>query len=118
MAGKQYDVDPQVIRNLEDKAKRRTALRNEYFKHMTNPHRHGTAEGGYLFEPGIQRFMSLKATGYDSFKPTPRSGFYAFGLVVAPIALYAWWIKSQRDSVEKKLRNGEIAYRDRKFKFT
>ncbi|XP_071439802.1 uncharacterized protein ND-B15 isoform X2 [Hetaerina americana] len=69
------------------------------------------------FDEGIQRFMSLKATGYDHFKPTPRSGAYAFGLVAVPIILFTWLMKWQRDSLEKQLRAGKIAYRDRKFKF-
>ncbi|KAG8227593.1 hypothetical protein J437_LFUL000692 [Ladona fulva] len=117
MAGKQYDISPQVLKDIEEKAKKRAALKREYFKLITDPFRHGTAEGGYAFDPGLQRFMSMKATAYDHFKPTPKSGAYAFALVVAPIVLYTWWMKTSRDAIEKKLRAGEVAYKDRKFKF-
>lgn len=117
MAAKQYDVHPQVVKDAEEKAKRRAALKREYFKQITDPFKHGKGEGGYLFDSGLQRFMSMRATGYEYFRPTPRSGAFAFGLVIAPIAIYTWLIKMHRDSVEKKLRSGEVAYKDRKFKF-
>lgn len=33
---------------LKEKAARRAALRAEYWKQVTNPHRHGTGEGGHI----------------------------------------------------------------------
>jgi hypothetical protein len=48
MADNQYDVSPAEKRVVEAYAKRRAALREEYIKQITNPHRHGTGEGGTL----------------------------------------------------------------------
>ncbi|XP_066993385.1 NADH dehydrogenase [ubiquinone] 1 beta subcomplex subunit 4 [Anabrus simplex] len=116
MAADQYDVSAAKRRLLEDKAKQRAILRQEYIKQITNPHRHATGEGGVIFDTGIQRFMSMTVSGYDHFKPTPRST--AWGLIiVAPIVLYAWWLKSSRDAQEKLYRTGQVSYRDRRFKF-
>lgn len=33
---------------LKEKTARRAALRTEYWKQVTNPHRHGTGEGGHI----------------------------------------------------------------------
>jgi hypothetical protein len=46
MADKQYDVSEAMKRRVEAYAKRRALLREEYIKQITNPHRHGTGEGG------------------------------------------------------------------------
>ena len=48
MADKQYDVSAKGKRLVEEYAKRRAVLREEYIKQITNPHRHGTGEGGIL----------------------------------------------------------------------
>jgi hypothetical protein len=48
MADKQYDVSAKDKRLVEAYAKRRAVLREEYIKQITNPHRHGTGEGGTL----------------------------------------------------------------------
>uniref|UniRef100_A0A7R9PCZ0 NADH dehydrogenase [ubiquinone] 1 beta subcomplex subunit 4 n=1 Tax=Timema californicum TaxID=61474 RepID=A0A7R9PCZ0_TIMCA len=72
---------------------------------------------GLKFDTGVQRFIAMRATGYDHFKPTPKSAGYGLGLVFIPIALYAWLLKSSRDKQEHKYRTGQVAYRDRRFKF-
>jgi hypothetical protein len=48
MADKQYDVPTKDKRLVEEYSKRRAVLREEYIKQITNPHRHGTGEGGTL----------------------------------------------------------------------
>lgn len=42
------------------------------------------------------------------------AGFFC---VVAPIAIYTWMLKAERDSREEKYRTGQVAYKDRRFKF-
>jgi NADH dehydrogenase (ubiquinone) 1 beta subcomplex subunit 4 len=76
MADKQYDVTAKNKRLVHEYAKRRAVLREEYIKQITNPHRHKTGEGGTLFDSGAQRFMSMGATEYDHFRPTPRTSLY------------------------------------------
>ena len=48
MADKQFDTSAHERRLVDEYAKRRAALRQEYIKQITNPHRHGTGEGGTL----------------------------------------------------------------------
>jgi homogentisate 1,2-dioxygenase len=48
------------------------------------------------FDSGIQRFMSMRATEYDHFRPTTKTTMYGLGLVVIPIIAYAYLLKSTR----------------------
>ncbi|XP_049805340.1 uncharacterized protein LOC126248418 [Schistocerca nitens] len=117
MADQQFGVSRQNRDLIEAAAKRRALLRQEYIKLTTNPHRHATGEGGVLLDTGVQRFMAMRATQYEHFRPTPKSSFYGLALVAAPMALFIWFIKNKRDEQEHKLRTGQVAYRDRRFKF-
>lgn len=42
----QYDITAEARRVLEEKAKRRLVLREEFLRKVSDPHRHGTGEGG------------------------------------------------------------------------
>lgn len=46
MADQQYDVPLAERRLLEEKAKRRAVLRQEFLKQISNPHQHATGESG------------------------------------------------------------------------
>ncbi|XP_069700382.1 NADH dehydrogenase [ubiquinone] 1 beta subcomplex subunit 4 [Periplaneta americana] len=117
MADRTYDVSTSEKRLVDEYAKRRAALRHEYIKQITNPHRHGTGEGGTVFDVGVQRFMAMRATEFDHFKPSPKSSLFGLGLVVIPIAVYAYMLKSWKEKEEHKYRTGQVAYKDRRFKF-
>uniref|UniRef100_R4V2S5 NADH dehydrogenase [ubiquinone] 1 beta subcomplex subunit 4 n=1 Tax=Coptotermes formosanus TaxID=36987 RepID=R4V2S5_COPFO len=117
MADKQYDVSAKEKRLVETYAKRRLALREEYIKQITNPHRHGAGEGGILFDSGIQRFMSMRATEYDHFRATPKTSLYGLCSIVLPMLAFGYLLKTSRDAQEHKYRTGQVAYKDRRFKF-
>ncbi|XP_054272243.1 NADH dehydrogenase [ubiquinone] 1 beta subcomplex subunit 4 [Macrosteles quadrilineatus] len=102
---------------VEIKNKQRAATKAEYWKQMTNPFRHATGEGGYLFDTGIQRWMAMEATGYNFFKPTPKNALGGVLFIVLPLALCMYKVKTDRDAREQKYRSGLIAYRDRYHKF-
>ncbi|EDW10020.1 uncharacterized protein LOC6580228 [Drosophila mojavensis] len=92
-------------------------LRNEYLKQSSNPFRHATGEGGTVFDAGLARFQAMRVSHIEHFRPTGhafRTGLFA---VVLPIAIYAWMLKSERDGREQKYRTGQVAYKDRRFKF-
>jgi hypothetical protein len=60
MADKQYDVSSSTKSAVEAYAKRRALLREEYIKQITNPHRHGTGEGGTVVRKiGCSHIFSL-----------------------------------------------------------
>uniref|UniRef100_A0A1B6D6E1 NADH dehydrogenase [ubiquinone] 1 beta subcomplex subunit 4 n=1 Tax=Clastoptera arizonana TaxID=38151 RepID=A0A1B6D6E1_9HEMI len=102
---------------FEKKQKQRAALRAEYWKQITNPHRHGTGEGGFLFDPAIQRYMSHKVAMYNYFKPTPKTSFWGFLVFILPLGGMMYYFKTSRDKDEELYRTGQISYRDRNFKF-
>ena len=52
----------------------------------------------FQFDSGIQRFMSMRATEFEHFKPTPKSSLYGLGFVVLPIAIFAYLVKTTRVS--------------------
>ncbi|XP_069194742.1 NADH dehydrogenase [ubiquinone] 1 beta subcomplex subunit 4 [Procambarus clarkii] len=108
---------PTSSRAVEERAAVRAAVKREYLKQVTNPHRHASGEGGYLFDPALQRFMSMKATQYDHFKPTPRASRAGFFLVFVPIATFCYMLKTSRDKFEHKCRTGQVSYASREFKF-
>ncbi|XP_011179371.1 uncharacterized protein LOC105210248 [Zeugodacus cucurbitae] len=102
---------------LRRKHEQTTKLRAEYLKQISNPHRHATGEGGTLFDAGLARFQAMRVSNYEHFRPTGvafRAGMFA---VVLPIAIYAWALKAERDGREQKYRTGQVAYKDRQFKF-
>ncbi|XP_067633530.1 uncharacterized protein ND-B15 [Eurosta solidaginis] len=92
-------------------------LRAEYLKQSTNPYRHATGEGGTVFDAGLARFQAMRVSHYEHFKPTGKSFRVGFFSVVLPIFLYGWALKTERDGREAKYRTGQVAYKDRKFKF-
>lgn len=59
----------------------------------------------------------MRVSNYEHFKPTGRSLRVGMGLVVLPIVIYAWALNKEREIREKQYRNGEVAYKDRRFKF-
>ncbi|XP_055536754.1 NADH dehydrogenase [ubiquinone] 1 beta subcomplex subunit 4 [Wyeomyia smithii] len=99
----------------QEKAARRAALRNEYWRTMTNPHTRGESVG--VFDTGIARYQAMQVNHFEHFRPTGRTFRIGMISVVIPIVGYAWMLKTERDGREKKYRTGQVAYKDRNFKF-
>lgn len=59
----------------------------------------------------------MRVNHYDHFKPTYKSFKTGFLTIVFPIVFFALAFKYQRDNTEAKLRTGQVAYKDRWFKF-
>ncbi|KAH8306010.1 hypothetical protein KR018_010741 [Drosophila ironensis] len=107
-------VDPEFVKRKHEHTLK---LRNEYLKQSSNPYRHATGEGGTVFDAGLSRFQAMRVSHYEHFKPTGKSFRTGLFAVVLPITLYAWALKSERDCREQKYRTGQVAYKDRQFKF-
>ncbi|EDS45515.1 NADH:ubiquinone dehydrogenase [Culex quinquefasciatus] len=101
----------------QDKAARRAALRTEYWRTMTNPHAHLHGESGGVYDLGLARFQAMRVSNFEHFKPTGRSFKIGMLTVVLPIVGYAWMLKRERDAREAQYRTGQVAYKDRRFKF-
>ncbi|KAH8327318.1 hypothetical protein KR074_010067 [Drosophila pseudoananassae] len=128
---------------LKRKHEHTLKLRNEYLKQSSNPFRHATGEGGtvvsaktatilrlchqddefhrvlyvFQFDAGLSRFQAMRVSNYEHFKPTGKSFRTGLFAVALPIVLYAWALKAERDGREEKYRTGQVAYKDRQFKF-
>lgn len=59
----------------------------------------------------------MNANHYEHFKPTWTSFRKGILFCIVPIFLFGWAMKLERDGRESKIRKGEIAYKDRRFKF-
>lgn len=109
------DVTHEEKRLIEERAKLRAALKKEYVRQLTDPHKHGG--GGALFDPAMQRFQSARATYYEHFRPTPRGGARWLLWTIFPIVAFGYLLKKDRDAFERKCRSGEIKYEDRMFRY-
>nr|CAH7727996.1 unnamed protein product [Callosobruchus chinensis] len=117
MASQQYDVDPNFRQVVEEKAKRRAVLREEFLKQRFNPFQHATGEGGTVFDPAIMRYQAMRVSGWDYFKPSGKNAIYGMAFMVLPMFIYGYFVKTDRAEQEAKYRRGEVAYKDRRFKF-
>lgn len=111
---KMYDVTVEERRAIEERAKMRDSLRHEYQKRVTNPHR---GVGGYVFDPAVQRFLSMRANHFEQFKPAPKNAAFGFFFLVAPFLFFWYNIQKDMTTLDQKCRRGEIAYKDRGWKF-
>lgn len=65
----------------------------------------------------MMRHQAMKASLVNYFRPSQRTIISGLTLFVIPYALTYYAIRKSRDNLETKYRNGEVAYRDRNFKF-
>ncbi|XP_028133577.1 uncharacterized protein LOC114328828 [Diabrotica virgifera virgifera] len=114
---KAYDLDPAAVKVIEAKAQRRADLRQQFLKLKSNPFIHATGEGGAVFDPAMLRYQALQVSGVDHFKANRKTGFYGLVFFCLPLAGYFYAMYSTKWNQEAKLRRGEVAYKDRNFKF-
>merc|ERR1711976_1141372 len=80
---KLFDVSPEELDLVRRRAARRAALKAEFQMKVTNP-ANGTAPG-YVFDPAVQRYNSMRQKHWTHFKRTPKNFFFFFGMVLFPI---------------------------------
>lgn len=59
----------------------------------------------------------MRVSHFEHFKPTGLSLRTGLLCTVIPIVLYTWAMKADRDRREAEFRTGQVAYKDRQFKF-
>ncbi|XP_075227591.1 NADH dehydrogenase (ubiquinone) B15 subunit [Lycorma delicatula] len=99
----------------QQKQKLRNALRQEYWKKITKPPT--DVYGETIFDPGHQRYVSMNATRSKNFRPTAWNGFLFFAMFVVPFSATVYMFKKDRETREALLRSGQVAYKDRNYKF-
>lgn len=70
----------------------------------------------FQFDPAIIRHQAMRVSGVEHFKPTSKT-LRALLMVVVPMVTYGYWIKTDRNAKENEYRTGQVAYKDRRFKF-
>merc|ERR1711931_73142 len=110
------DISPEECDIIRKRAENRAALKAEWVKLSTNPYR-GAQGGGTLFDPAVQRYYSMKSVKWATFKPTPKNAAVAFMISIFPIGAMYWWFQTSKDAFEAKCRAGQIAYKDRDWKY-
>ncbi|KAJ8918917.1 hypothetical protein NQ315_016819 [Exocentrus adspersus] len=113
----QYDLPPEQQRLLLEKTKRRAELREQFLKLRTDPFRHASGEGGTVFDPALLRYQAMKVSAYDYFKPSGKNILHGLVLFVAPMVITGYFVYKDRSQKEASYRRGEVAYKDRLFKF-
>ncbi|XP_059052978.1 NADH dehydrogenase [ubiquinone] 1 beta subcomplex subunit 4-like [Achroia grisella] len=111
-----YGLSDAEFNLIKQQASRRAELRKEFIKQRTNPWKHAS-ESGYVFDPALQKFISMKVTQFDNFTPNPRTSLFGFCAIIIPMVSYGYLIWNDRNKQEQKIRSGELRYRERKFKF-
>lgn len=112
----QYVVSEKELKLIKDQAARRALFRAEFLKQRTNPWKHAS-EAGYVFDPALQRFMSMKACQLDHFQANPRTSLFGIFAVIAPMVIYGYIVWNHRNNREQQIRCGELRYKERIFKF-
>ncbi|KAJ8984245.1 hypothetical protein NQ317_007477 [Molorchus minor] len=69
------------------------------------------------FDAAILRYQAMKVSGFEYFKPSPKNAVFGLVFLVIPMTLYGYLIKNSRDKLEAQYRSGQVAYKDRRFKF-
>ncbi|KOB65261.1 NADH dehydrogenase, partial [Operophtera brumata] len=93
---------------------RRAKLRKEFLRLRSDPCQHAS-QAGYVFDPALQRFMSMKVSQLDFFRPNARTIRFGVFAVILPMLSYGLLIWNQRSQIERDIRCGKIKYRDRLF---
>ncbi|XP_056633764.1 uncharacterized protein LOC130443249 [Diorhabda sublineata] len=102
---------------LAEKAKRRMELREYFLMQKSYPFKHMAGEGGTVFDPAIIRYHSMIMYERDWFRPSFSNSLKGICFLVLPMSLLYYAIRKTKLYEERKIRRGEVAYKDRRFKF-
>ncbi|CAH1636641.1 unnamed protein product [Spodoptera littoralis] len=100
---------------IKQQAQRRAELRKEFLKQRTNPFKHAS-EAGYVFDPAIQKFLSMKVTQLEHFQANTKTSLFGICTIVIPMFAYGYILWKHRTTREEQIRKGELRYKDRMFK--
>lgn len=59
----------------------------------------------------------MRGTQLEHWKPTYKTFKSSFWLFVVPFSVMFYLVKTERDTKEHSYRTGQVAYKDRSFKF-
>ncbi|XP_067934363.1 uncharacterized protein [Watersipora subatra] len=110
-----YASNAEVVA-AQERAAMRQLRKAEFQKKLTDPGR-GAIDAPALFDPAMQRFMSMKVSHFDSHKVT-RKGTWAFlwGAVIPIVTIYKY-LNYEQERRERVFRSGSIPYAERLWKY-
>ncbi|KAB7506318.1 hypothetical protein Anas_04482 [Armadillidium nasatum] len=100
---------------MEFRRQMKEKLKKEFRRQYWDPFKHAAGDG-HVFDPALQRYMSMRACQYDYFKATPRTTIAGL-LSISPIFITYFFVRRERKKLEEDCGTGKIAYEDRKYKF-
>ena len=59
----------------------------------------------------------MKVSGFEFFKPSGKNALLGISCLLVPMVVLGYFVKNSRDELEASYRRGEVAYKDRRFKF-
>lgn len=71
----------------------------------------------FQFDPAFTRYQALGASRYEHFKPSGKSIVNALLFFVIPMTVTGVLVYRSRAKAEASYRAGEVAYKDRRFRF-
>ncbi|XP_075975469.1 NADH dehydrogenase (ubiquinone) B15 subunit [Anticarsia gemmatalis] len=110
-----YGVSDAEFNLIKQQAAKRANLRKEFIKQKTNPFKHAS-EAGYVFDPAIQKFLSMKVTQLEYFQANTRTSLFGVCAIFIPMFTYGYVLWKHRTTREEQIRKGELRYKDRLFK--
>ncbi|KAJ8723546.1 hypothetical protein PYW08_003458 [Mythimna loreyi] len=106
------DLECKIMLN---QIERRAKYRKEFLKQRTDPCKH-SMEAGYVFDKGIQNFISMKETGVYFFPFNMRTIQFGLLSIVLPMSALGYVLYTTRTNREREIRCGKIKPKDRPWK--
>ncbi|CAG2106752.1 unnamed protein product [Medioppia subpectinata] len=107
----QYHESAQEIERIQRRAQIRRNLKSEFNRIYYNPYK--AAAHVEMLDPAVQRFMAMRATYWQYWKPSWRSFANFFVASFLPIWGWGYFINYKRREFDAKCRTGEIRVHQR-----
>ncbi|KAL7672647.1 hypothetical protein ACOME3_007530 [Neoechinorhynchus agilis] len=104
----EWDLSAEEKKVISERAAMRQTMKAKYEKLSTDPF-----QEGIVFDPAIQRYMSMKATRLDYYRPVPRNFLIpAIGIFCA--VTFQLLFNRVKNRKEQQYRDGEVTYWERR----
>lgn len=114
--GEQYDMTQEEIGIVRERAQKRWHLKKEYYRSAYNPYITCLREGGLPFDPNMQRWASMRSDYYHYFQPGWYNFWFYAWICFGPAAILTWYHCSCLTEMDRKINEGELPYRERRYK--
>jgi len=110
----QYDTSAMEVEQIRKRAEIRRALKQEFNRQYYDPYRF--INQVEMLDPSIQRFMAMRASMYDYWKPTWKSFYTYYSMILIPILGTGHYDYKKKLKLDNQVRSGQLKYEDRLYK--